>query len=115
MSDSAMSLDIAKALLEPEPSTTLPTRSSIEVAEALLEPPPTAEFDGDSDGPESLTVISEVKKGAAASESFSAVVRDTTTEIRYYLSTTIIDCDQDHLFFWHRKNSDCRSTTDPVC
>ena len=86
MSDSAMSLDIAKALLEPEPSTTLPTRSSIEVAEALLEPPPpTAELDGDSDGPESLTVISEVKKGAAASESFSAVVRDTTTEIRYTL------------------------------
>ena len=55
-----MSLDIAKALLEPEPSTTtLPTRSSIEVAEALLE------VEGDSDGPESLTVISEVKKGAA--------------------------------------------------
>ena len=77
-----MSLDIARALLEPAPSTTLPTRSSIEVAEALLEPPPTAELDGDSDGPESLTVISEVKKGAAASESLSAVVRDAN----------IIDC-----------------------
>ena len=68
----------ARALLEPAPSTTLPTRSSIEVAEALLEPPPpTAELDGDSDGPESLTVISEVKKGAAASESLTAMARDT--------------------------------------
>ena len=60
------SLEIAKALLEPD-LTVLPSKSSIEVAEALLEPPPGAgEVDGgDSDGPESLTVISEVKKGAA--------------------------------------------------
>ena len=46
-----------------------PLKASIEVAEALLQPPPTAtELDGsgDSDGPESLTVISEVKKGTAS-------------------------------------------------
>ena len=61
------SLEIAKALLGPDLSA-LPSKGSIEVAEALLEPPPAAgEVDGgDSDGPESITVISEIKRGAAS-------------------------------------------------